>query len=372
MGILDTAIKFVLFFVFDRSWTVLARRVRRVRGVRIARPPMTDTNVTRYVALPTPAELIAAHPNYNPRTVMSSRSTIRTIMHGDDPRRIVVVGPCSIHDVDGALEYGTRLEELQRIVASTLFLVMRVYIQKPRTRGGWTGFLDDPTLDGSFQTAMGIRESRMLMLKLTELGLPICTEFLGTTIEPQYFADLVSLGMVGARTCESQLHRHLVSGLSMPCVFKNTSDGSIAKAVDACVCASKPRSFIGIDRAGRPSQIRTSGNDTLGVVLRGSYTMGPNDQKVDAARAALIAEGLTPAVIVDCAHGNSHKTLEGTRTVLQRLLPSAVGIMLESYLMPGRGSGPHVSITDPCLGWTETEREILALHASFGQRTTVL
>ena len=243
---------------------------------------------------------------------------------------------------------------------------MRLYFQKPRTRVGWTGLLDDPHLDGSFNVLRGIELCREIMRDVTQIGLPIATELLGTTLEPQYLSDFISFGCIGARTCESQVHRHLASGVSFPMGFKNSSDGSIQKAVDACVCASQPRVFLGIDPQGRPAVVKTRGNADVCVVLRGSYEHGPNDHCADKTCADLAQENLSSsAVVVDCAHGNSGKTVQGQINVFRQIdWNHTCGCMIESFLHCGKQSTPEqygVSFTDPCLSFEQTEELLTSL-----------
>ena len=329
---------------------------------------MSDTRVLSYDPLPTPIELRQELPLSEDlaSTVAQHRDTVRNALWGQDPRKLCIVGPCSVHDVSAVLEYATRLKQLSDEVNDRLILVIRLYFQKPRTRVGWTGLLDDPDIDGSFRVAEGIRRARKLMLDVARIGLPIATELLGTTLEPQYLNDLVSFGCIGARTCESQIHRHLASGVSFPMGFKNTSSGDVRKAVDACVCASHPRVFLGIDENGSPAVVKTAGNRDTCVVLRGSYDNGPNDDLSRNVLGKLRDESMCPAVIVDCAHGNSMKTVQGQKDVFGRIDWSSVrGVMLESFLKEGRQNEPEergVSITDPCLGFADTAnllRELL-------------
>ena len=331
---------------------------------------MQNVSVVTFDPLPTPNEIRESIP-MSPgaaQFVNRSRETVRRILKGEDSRLLAIVGPCSIHNAEAALQYARQLKELALEVSRTMFVVMRVYLQKPRTRVGWPGFLDDPTLDGTFQTKKGIVQSRQLLLDITELGVPIATEMLGTTLEPQYLCDFVTWTCIGARTTESQVHRHLASGLSMPVGFKNSSDGNIQKAVDACVCASTSRSFIGIDGDGKPSVVRTRGNPCVGVVLRGSYDNGPNDQCVDETVEKMRQFDMDTGVIVDMAHGNSGKTIGGMIEAFERLNPSARGFMLESFLKEGKQAlsnecapAPDVSVTDPCLSMETTARLLRSL-----------
>ena len=326
-----------------------------------------NTRVESFIPLTTPSQLreeikISSQVAHR---IDSWRNQISDILSGKDKRLLVIVGPCSIHDSQAALIYAKNLQKLS-LSLPNLFIVMRAYLQKPRTSVGWTGILDDPTLDGSYNGDMGIRVSRSLLLKICQVGLPIATEFLGTTLEPQYIADLISWGCIGARTVESQVHRHLVSGLSMPVGFKNASDGNLKAALCACICASTPRSFIGIDDKGVPSLVKTKGNNDLSIVLRGSYTNGPNDHKSKEAQEMLLNSNLVDAVIVDAAHGNSGKTIKGQIDAIERIKSGIIegnvrGIMIESFLEEGstndvkESRGRGISITDPCIGWENTD-----------------
>ena len=321
---------------------------------------MSDLRVLEYSPLPTPRQLKAELPLDEElrRLVNVHRAEVHDVLSGIDPRKLAIVGPCSVHDVDAVLEYAQRLALFAPEISDRFLVVIRLYFQKPRTRIGWTGLLDDPDLDATFDVAKGIRMARRLMREVTRLGLPIATELLGTTLEPQYLNDLVSFGCIGARTCESQIHRHLASGVSFPMGFKNTSSGDVEKAVDACVCAAYPRVFLGIDEDGRPSVVRTKGNSDTCVVLRGSYDAGPNDHRAAEVRARLAEEQVLPAVVVDCAHGNSGKTVQGQKDVFGRIVWGSVrGVMLESFLREGKQAAPVCrgqSITDPCLSFDDT------------------
>ena len=321
---------------------------------------MSDLRVLEYSPLPTPRQLKAELPLDEElrRLVNVHRAEVQDVLSGIDPRKLAIVGPCSVHDVDAVLEYAQRLALFVSEISDRFLVVIRLYFQKPRTRIGWTGLLDDPDLDATFDVAKGIRMARRLMREVTRLGLPIATELLGTTLEPQYLNDLVSFGCIGARTCESQIHRHLASGVSFPMGFKNTSSGDVEKAVDACVCAAYPRVFLGIDEDGRPSVVRTKGNPDTCVVLRGSYEAGSNDHRATEVRARLTEEQMVPAVVVDCAHGNSGKTVQGQKDVFGRIVWGSVrGVMLESFLHEGKQTTPVCrgqSITDPCLSFDDT------------------
>jgi 3-deoxy-7-phosphoheptulonate synthase len=306
-------------------------------------------------------------------TVAASRKCITEIIQGDDHRFLAIVGPCSIHDPREGLIYARRLAQLRLQVEDVIFLVMRVYFEKPRTTVGWKGLVTDPDLNGSDDIAKGLKTARTFLLEVGSLGLPAATEFLDPIV-PQYLADLVSWAAIGARTTESQTHREMTSGLSMPVGFKNGTDGDFQTALDAMQSARSPHSFLGISPQGLTSIIRTQGHSKTHLVLRGGRN-GPNCdpatmldalQKMDKA-------GLSPGLLVDCSHGNSKKQALAQMQVWDAILefhrntePRVFGAMLESYLETGRQDLlpegtllPGLSITDACLGWTETEQLIL-------------
>ncbi len=300
--------------------------------------------------------------------VHADRAAIRAVLDGQDDRLLVVVGPCSLHEADSALEYAARLAELAPQVDDQLLLVMRAYVEKPRTTVGWKGLVYDPHLDGSGDMAEGLRVSRRLMLQMLELGLPLATELL-QPMAAGYFDDLLGWAAIGARTSESQIHRELVSGLGLPVGFKNGTDGSFGIACDAMRSAAHGHRHFGMDELGHPALVETRGNADTHLVLRGGHA-GPNHDpaSVAAARAALHKQGLAARIMVDCSHANSgkdpHRQPEVLASVLdQRLAGEASlrGVMLESYLFDGSQplSGKlqyGVSITDGCLGWASTER----------------
>jgi 3-deoxy-7-phosphoheptulonate synthase len=326
---------------------------------------------TAYI-LPSPAEIcesLAPSPVVVD-TVMNARKTIINILNGDDPRLLCVVGPCSIHDEGEARDYALGLSDLSKELQSTFFIVMRTYFEKPRSIGGWKGFLNDPHLDGSFRIDEGIRRARNLLLHCGELGLPVATEMLDL-ISPQYLADLVSWSAIGARTTESQSHRELASGLSMPVGFKNATNGDIGIAINAIRSAGQPHHFLSVDEAGHAAIFGTTGNPDCHVVLRGGEGQVNYDEaSIDGCVASLQTHGLKPSLVVDCSHGNSgknyqrqHIALNSVVDLLQRRPGCGVrGVMLESNLSEGsqpfslRGVGLKrgVSITDSCIGWDET------------------
>ena len=310
--------------------------------------------------------------------VSSSRAAIHKILKGEDRRLMVVVGPCSIHDPKGALEYAEKLAALSKEVSEELLLIMRVYFEKPRTTIGWKGLINDPGMDGTHLISKGLGIARGLLCKVTEMGLPVATEMLDP-ITPEYLADLLSWGAIGARTTESQTHREMASGLSFPIGFKNGTDGNLQIAIDAMKSALHPHSFLGINRDGLSSIIQTTGNPDVHMVLRGGNNK-PNYSPEDIAKAEAMLDkaGLTPTVMVDCSHGNSEKKYEKQPDVMKSVIDqieagnrSISGVMIESYLKQGNQPMPKdlssltygVSITDSCISWETTEATLREAHA---------
>src|SRR6266699_2229221 len=346
--------------------------------------PTQNLHVKQTVRLLTPSALKAQLPASEAanRTVVSSRQHVTRILEQKDSRLLVVAGPCSIHDVQGALEYGTKLAALRQELAGQMEIVMRVYFEKPRTTIGWKGLINDPHLDGSYDIETGLKKARQLLLDLTEMGLPAATEFLDPII-PQYTADLITWAAVGARTTESQTHREMASGLSMPVGFKNGTDGGLQIALDAMQSARTPHNFLGIDQDGTTSIIRTTGNPVGHVVLRGGRLRPNYDaDSIRDATASLAQAGLTAVMMVDCSHANSGKQHARQEEVWRSLIEqrasgtrSLVGVMLESNLHEGSQplqSNPAalrygVSVTDACLGWDVTERMLRWGHASLAK-----
>lgn len=306
------------------------------------------------------------------QTVLHGRLATENILKGDDDRLMVVVGPCSVHNVPAALEYATRLKAYADSAKDDLHIVMRVYFEKPRTTVGWKGLINDPDLNGSFQINKGLRMGRSLLLEIAKMGLPAGCEFLDT-ISPQYIADLVSWGAIGARTTESQVHRELVSALSMPTGFKNSTDGSVGIAVDACRAARAPHTFLSVGKEGLSSIIETRGNPDVHVILRGGAN-GPNYsvEHVKDACSKISKAGLPPRVMVDCSHGNSSKQHQKQVEVAEDIAlqlenedtsSNIMGVMIESNLVEGRQDIPASgaaglrygqSITDACISWETT------------------
>jgi 3-deoxy-7-phosphoheptulonate synthase len=332
-----------------------------------------DLHVKEIVPLLSPRALKALSPT--PETVNDAvalaRQRVIRILRQEDPRLLVVIGPCSIHDEKSALEYATRLSRLQKELADKMEIVMRVYFEKPRTIIGWKGLINDPHLDGSQDIEMGLKIARRLLLEIAGLGLPAATEFLDPIV-PQYIADLITWAAIGARTTESQTHREMASGLSMPVGLKNATDGSLQVAIDAMGAARHPHSFLGIDEDGMTSIVRTQGNADAHVVLRGGRAMTNYDAaSIRAAEEKLISEKLPAVLMVDCSHANSEKKFakqeEVWRSVIEQRAggtKSLIGLMVESHLNEGNQPIPKnpadlrygVSITDSCVGWEATER----------------
>jgi 3-deoxy-7-phosphoheptulonate synthase len=338
-----------------------------------------DIRIAAEVPLVSPADLAHRIPMTEAAntTIVRCRSALRRILSGEDRRLIAIIGPCSIHDAEAAVEYAKRLAELNYKVSESLVLVMRVYFEKPRTSLGWRGLIIDPTLDGSYDIARGLSTARNLLVTINEAGVPAGTEMLDPIV-PQYIADLISWASVGARTTESQTHREMASGLSMPVGFKNSTDGDVQIAINAILSARQSHSFLGIDKTGSTCVLRTKGNIDGHLILRGGKT-GPNYRAGDIEHAAslLAKAGLRPVLVVDCSHGNSNKRPENQVLVLRNLIDqrlaqnsganSIVGFMLEGNLEHGSQPIPAdlsqlkrgLSVTDACIGWKETEEILL-------------
>jgi 3-deoxy-7-phosphoheptulonate synthase len=346
-----------------------------------------DLRIRQLKPLIPPAILLEELPITEPVStlVARTRQEVADILHGRGDRVLVVVGPCSIHDPEAGLEYARRLSSVARDTRDDLLVVMRVYFEKPRTTVGWKGLINDPHLDGSFAINEGLRLARNLLLRVNGLGLPAATEFLDP-ITPQFLADLVGWGAIGARTSESQVHRELASGLSMPVGFKNGTDGSIQIAIDAVCSAAHPHQFLSVTKQGVAAIVATNGNPDCHVILRGGKS-GPNYSNVQVRRAAseVAAAGLGARLMVDCSHANSDKDANRQPDVLRDVArqiasgtPEICGVMFESFLVAGRqnvGSGlPLVygqSITDGCLDWESTEPLLKELAGAVRQRRQV-
>ena len=301
------------------------------------------------------------------KTVFDARKQIHRILHGADDRMVVIAGPCSIHDVKAAKEYAARLAETRQTLSRELLIVMRVYFEKPRTTVGWKGLINDPNLDGSFSINEGLRIARQLLLDLNGTGVPVGCEFLDM-ITPQYIADLVSRGAIGARTTESQVHRELASGLSCPVGFKNGTDGNIKIAVDAIRAAQAPHHFLSVTKGGHSAIVSTTGNEDCHVILRGGRQPNYDAANVDAAAKGLAEAGIPARLMVDFSHGNSSKSPQKQVDVGHDVARQVAGgedrifgIMVESHLkagrqdlIPGKALQYGVSITDGCIGWEES------------------
>lgn len=296
--------------------------------------------------------------------VHQTRQEIADLVHGRDKRLLLIIGPCSIHDPEAALEYARKLLPLRKKYEKELLIVMRVYFEKPRTTVGWKGLINDPHLDGTFDINFGLRQARRLLLALNDMGMPASTEFLDM-ITPQYYADLIAWGAIGARTTESQVHRELASGLSCPVGFKNGTDGNLKIAIDAIGAASHPHHFLSVTKAGHSAIVHTAGNADCHVILRGGKEPNYDSDHVKAAAEQLTKAGVTPKLMVDCSHANSRKDytrqMEVAQDVAQQLRAgenNIMGLMVESHLVAGRQDKPEVygqSITDACIGWPDTE-----------------
>ncbi len=345
----------------------------------------SDLNVVETRPLPSPAALLAELPKTESQAdfVTRSRRDIHRLIFTDERRFLLIIGPCSIHDLDAGRDYARRLATLAAEVSDRVMIVMRVYFEKPRTTVGWKGLIMDPKLDGSHDIAAGLTLGRKFLGDVLDLGLPTATELLDP-ITPQYIADLICWSAIGARTAESQTHRQMASGLSMPLGFKNGTDGSITTAINAIKSAGQPHTFLGINLDGAASAIVTRGNPDCHVVLRGGAT-GPNYSPTHIARTEelLTKAGLPKAILVDCSHDNSAKQPDRQPEVMRELLAqvtagnaSIMGAMIESNL--GSGSQPFpvpkenlrygVSITDGCIDWATTEHLIRELHAALAPR----
>ncbi len=346
--------------------------------------PVDNLHIRELTPLQSPAELRSQLPTPDAalRTVATARATIRRILLREDPRLLVVIGPCSIHDPQAAMEYARRLQRLHRELSGQLFIIMRAYLEKPRTTVGWRGLINDPQLDGSFDMHAGLAIARRLLIEMNALGLPVATEMLDP-ISPQYLDDQISLGTIGARTAEAQTHRALASGVSMPVGFKNGTDGSIQVAVNGCVTAAGQHSFLGIDERGQSAVVKTTGNPDSFVILRGGRN-GPNYQAEHVASAARLLRDAQhrPAVMIDCSHGNTGGDYQLQERVWHDVIAQVVaqpnpivGLMVESNLHEGKqplladrtALRYGVSLTDGCIGWEQTERLLREAHETLAR-----
>ncbi|KHS87205.1 phospho-2-dehydro-3-deoxyheptonate aldolase [Pectobacterium brasiliense] len=314
-------------------------------------------------------------------TVSFARTAIHKILNGNDDRLLVVIGPCSIHDTKAAKEYAARLLTLRNELSDDLEVVMRVYFEKPRTTIGWKGLINDPHMDNSFQINDGLRIARQLLLEINDIGLPAAGEFLDM-ITPQYMADLMSWGAIGARTTESQVHRELASGLSCPVGFKNGTDGTIKVAIDAINAASAPHCFLSVTKWGHSAIVNTSGNNDCHIILRGGKTPNYSAEHVKDVKIGLENAGLTPQVMIDFSHANSSKQFKKQMDVCTDVCgqiaqgeKAIMGVMVESHLVEGNqnleSGEPLVygrSVTDACIGWEDTESLLRQLASAVRER----
>jgi 3-deoxy-7-phosphoheptulonate synthase len=342
-----------------------------------------DLRIREIKELAPPAHLIREFPCTEKAadTVYAARQAIHRILHGMDDRLLVVIGPCSIHDPKAAREYAGRLVAERQRHAADLEIVMRVYFEKPRTTVGWKGLINDPELDGSYQINRGLRLARELLLDVAELGLPAGCEYLDM-ITPQYVADLVSWGAIGARTTESQVHRELASGLSCPVGFKNGTDGNIRIAIDAIKAAQQPHHFLSVTKGGHSAIVSTNGNEDCHVILRGGKAPNYGAASVEAACQEAARAGLAQRLMIDASHANAAKKAENQLPVCRDVAGQVargdariVGVMVESHLVagrqdlvPGRPLTFGQSITDPCLGWEESVAVLETLAAAARDR----
>ena len=342
-----------------------------------------DLRIKEIKELSTPAEVMREIPRTltATRVVTAARNDVHAILTGSDDRLLVVIGPCSIHDPEAALEYARRLAALREKLSGTLAIVMRVYFEKPRTTVGWKGLINDPDLDGSFHIDKGLRLARKVLAEVNALGLPAACEFLDMTT-PQYIADLVGWAAIGARTTESQIHRELASGVSCPVGFKNGTDGNVRIAADAVKSASQPHHFLAVTKEGRSAIAATTGNGDCHIILRGGKTPNYDAASVDAACSELARSGLAPLVMIDASHANSSKKPENQPLVVDDIAGQVaggdrriIGVMVESNLVAGRQEPvpgkPLVygqSITDGCIDWETTLGVLERLSASVEAR----
>ncbi|WP_324291198.1 3-deoxy-7-phosphoheptulonate synthase [Morganella morganii] len=339
---------------------------------------LNNVHISDEIVLISPEELKQKYPlsRNDQHAITGARKTIADIVHHRDPRLLVVCGPCSVHDTDAALEYARRLKELSAELSDSLYIVMRVYFEKPRTTVGWKGLISDPFMDGSFEMEKGLHIARKLMVDLVQLGLPLAGEALDPN-NPQYLGDLFSWSAIGARTTESQTHREMASGLSMPVGFKNGTDGSLSTAINAMKAASMPHRFMGINQSGQVCLLQTQGNPNGHVILRGGKRPNYSEEDITECGAQMKKAGLTPSLMVDCSHGNSDKDFRRQPLVVDAVAEqicagntSITGIMLESHINEGNQSSEQprsamkygVSVTDACISWETTETVLRQLH----------
>lgn len=346
-----------------------------------------DLRIIAMKELTPPSHLIREFPceEKTAETVSGCREAIHRVLHHQDDRLVVIIGPCSIHDPKAAMEYAHRLAEEQQRYADDLIVVMRVYFEKPRTTIGWKGLINDPFMDHSYRINEGLHIARELLRDINELGLPAATEYLDM-ISPQYIADMISWGAIGARTTESQVHRELSSGLSCPVGFKNGTDGNVKIAIDAIKAASHPHHFLSVTKGGHTAIFQTKGNQDCHIILRGGFTPNYDAASIDAASQSLEAAGIAPRIMIDASHGNSSKKAENQMPVCAEIgrniaggNDKIMGVMIESNLIAGRQD--HVqgkplvygqSVTDACIGWDDSSALLRSLSDSVKKRRDAL
>ncbi|MCS3433916.1 3-deoxy-7-phosphoheptulonate synthase AroF [Klebsiella sp. BIGb0407] len=339
---------------------------------------LNNVHISDEQILITPEQLKAEFPLSveQEAQIEQSRQTISDIIAGRDPRLLVVCGPCSIHDPEAAIDYARRFKTLAEEVSDSLYLVMRVYFEKPRTTVGWKGLINDPHMDGSFDVEAGLKIARQLLVELVDLGLPLATEALDPN-SPQYLGDLFSWSAIGARTTESQTHREMASGLSMPVGFKNGTDGSLGTAINAMRAAAMPHRFVGINQAGQVCLLQTKGNPDGHVILRGGKAPNYSPEDVAQCENEMQKAGLRPALMIDCSHGNSNKDFRRQPGVAESATAqikdgnrSIIGLMIESNIFEGNQSSEQprsamkygVSVTDACIDWETTDSLLREIH----------
>jgi 3-deoxy-7-phosphoheptulonate synthase len=342
-----------------------------------------DVRIREIKELVKPTELLARlkESAASTKNILVTRKAIHRVLHGQDDRLLVIVGPCSIHDTEAGIEYARRLLEVSKDLGEDLLIVMRVYFEKPRTTVGWKGLINDPHLDGSYQINEGLEKARKFLLDVNEIGMPAAMEFLDTQT-PQYTADLVSWGAIGARTTESQVHRELASGLSCAVGFKNGTDGNVRVAIEAIKTAASPHHFLSGTKDGRSAIISTTGNEDCHIILRGGKSPNYDAASVSAACDLMSRAGLAPRLMIDCSHGNSSKLFQQQVQVAENVGAQLangdariIGVMLESHLNEGRQEytpGCKLeygkSITDACLGWEDSVAVLQGLAESVRKR----
>lgn len=343
---------------------------------------LNNVHISDEQILITPEELKNRFPlsSLLQEQIAASRQDIANILEGKDHRLLVVCGPCSIHDTDAALDYARRLQSISVELRDQLYIVMRVYFEKPRTTVGWKGLINDPHMDGSFDVEAGFIKARELLLNLVEMGLPLATEALDPN-SPQFLGDLFSWSAIGARTTESQTHREMASGLSMPVGFKNGTDGSLGTAINAMKAASMAHRFVGINQSGQVCLLQTQGNPHGHVILRGGKTPNYSAEHVAECEIQMQKAGLRPALMIDCSHGNSNKDFRRQSAVAESVIEqisagnqSIIGVMLESNIFEGNQSSEQprsemkygVSVTDACIDWGTTDTLLRGMHQKLG------